>query len=118
MAQEEFSFSKIRFRLENIERDARFCLNMMDRYQSPQPSATPPPPTGTPVPPTDVYKVIAALAAASLDVSRVDVVVVNGRLAVTPRKFLGPDWGGYNDFLRGVGFTWVSKGRLSHWEAA
>ena len=91
---------------------------MLARAQTPQPSATPQTPTGTPVPPTDVYRVIAVLAAAGLDASRVDVAVVGTRLVVTPRKFLGDAWGGYNDFLRGVGFKWVSAGKLSHWEAA
>ena len=84
--------------------------------------AAPPPPSpapdGTPVPPHDVYRVIEALAAAGLDASRVDVLVVDGRLVVTPKKFLGDAWGGFNDYLSGVGFKWVRAGNLSHWEAA
>lgn len=79
--------------------------------------ATPKASEGTPVPLADSGGVLDALEGAGLDASILNILLHEGRLVVSPKRFLGDVWGKYNDALMAAGLVWVSEGKLSRWEA-
>ena len=58
----------------------------------------------------------AKLEAAGIDVSQLDVEENETMISVSPKKFLGDQWGPINDKIRDIGGTWVRDGRSSRWE--
>jgi hypothetical protein len=58
----------------------------------------------------------AILEAAGIDVSQLDVEENETMISVSPKKFLGDQWGPINDKLREIGGNWVRDGRSSRWE--
>jgi len=71
---------------------------------------------GTPVPPADLSRVLDALEGAGLDASILNILLVEGKLIVSPKRFLGDVWGVYSDALVRAGLKWISAGKQSHWE--
>ena len=58
----------------------------------------------------------AILEAAGVDISQLDVEENETTILVSPKKFLGDQWGPINDKLREIGGTWIRDGRNSRWE--
>lgn len=63
--------------------------------------------------PTDV---MSRLQAAGIDVSLLDIEEGDEVVSVSPKKFLGDQWGPINESMRGIGGNWVRDGRNSRWE--
>ena len=110
--------SRLRLQLEDVQKSVKYCIELLDRVQTPQPSAPPLAKDGTHGPQLDVDGVLNAIAYAHLDTSVMNVQVVNDRLVVSAKKWLDEGWDEYDAVLRKMGFKWVSMGRQSHWEAA
>ena len=58
----------------------------------------------------------AKLEAAGINVSQLDIEENETMISVSPKKFLGDQWGPINDKIREIGGTWVRDGRSSRWE--
>lgn len=58
----------------------------------------------------------AKLESAGVDVSQLDVEENETTISVSPKKFLGDQWGPINDKIREIGGNWVRDGRNSRWE--
>jgi len=39
----------------------------------------------------------------------------DGKRTIHPKKYLAGEWEKINNYLRGLGFDWVSAGKKSHW---
>ncbi len=58
----------------------------------------------------------AMLEAAGIDVSQLDVEENETTISISPKKFLGDQWGPINDKLREINGVWIRDGRNSRWE--
>ena len=56
------------------------------------------------------------LETAGIDTQLLDVEENDAVISVTPKKFLGDQWGPINDKIRELGGTWIRDGRSSRWE--
>ena len=56
------------------------------------------------------------LQAAGIDVSQLDIEEGDEVISVSPKKFLGDQWGPINESMRTIGGNWVRDGRNSRWE--
>lgn len=63
--------------------------------------------------PTDVR---SRLQAAGIDVALLNIEEGDEVVSVSPKKFLGDQWGPINESMRGIGGNWVRDGRNSRWE--
>ena len=63
--------------------------------------------------PTDAR---SRLQAAGIDVSQLDIEEGDEVISVSPKKFLGDQWGPINESMRTMGGNWVRDGRNSRWE--
>jgi len=51
-----------------------------------------------------------------IDLNLLNIEETDETILITPKKFLGDQWGSINDVIRGLNGTWVREGRDSHWE--
>jgi hypothetical protein len=58
----------------------------------------------------------AILEAAGVDVSQLDIEENETIISVSPKKFLGDQWGPINEKMREIGGIWIRDGRSSRWE--
>jgi hypothetical protein len=58
----------------------------------------------------------ARLEAAGVDTSQLDIEENETTISVSPKKFLGDQWGPINNKIRELGGTWIRDGRSSRWE--
>ena len=58
----------------------------------------------------------AKLEAAGVDTSQLDIEENETTISVSPKKFLGDQWGPINNKIRELGGTWIRDGRSSRWE--
>jgi hypothetical protein len=58
------------------------------------------------------------LQAAGFDVSLLDIEEKETMISISPKKFLGDQWGPINDKIRELGGNWIRDGRNSRWELA
>ena len=58
----------------------------------------------------------AMLESAGIDVSQLDVEENETTISISPKKFLGDQWGPINDKLKEVNAVWIRDGRNSRWE--
>jgi hypothetical protein len=56
------------------------------------------------------------LEAVGVDTSLLDIEENEATIQVTPKRFLGDQWGPINDKIREMGGTWIRDGRNSRWE--
>ena len=58
----------------------------------------------------------ARLEAAGIDTNQLDIEENETTISVSPKKFLGDQWGPINDKIREIGGNWIRDGRSSRWE--
>ena len=56
------------------------------------------------------------LEAAGVDISQLDIDENETTILVSPRKFLGDQWGQINEKIKELGGNWIRDGRSSRWE--
>jgi hypothetical protein len=56
------------------------------------------------------------LEAAGIDTSQLNIEENSTIISISPKKFLGDQWGPINDKIKEIGGTWVRNGRSSRWE--
>jgi hypothetical protein len=56
------------------------------------------------------------LNVAGIDTSQLDVEENETTISISPKKFLGDQWGPINDKIRELGGSWIRDGRNSRWE--
>jgi hypothetical protein len=56
------------------------------------------------------------LESADVDTSQLDIEENETIISVSPKKFLGDQWGPINDKIREISGTWIRDGRSSRWE--
>lgn len=56
------------------------------------------------------------LEEAGLDLGLVDFEESETIVTITPKRFLGDQWGSVNDVIKQVGGNWIRDGRNSRWE--
>lgn len=56
------------------------------------------------------------LEAAGVDLSLLDIEENETSITISPKKFLGEQWGSINDAIRGIGGNWIRDGKSSRWE--
>jgi len=53
---------------------------------------------------------------AGIDVDLLNIEDKEDVIIISPKKFLGDQWGPINDAIRSLGGNWVREGRDSRWE--
>ena len=56
------------------------------------------------------------LTIAGIDISQLNVEENEISISISPKKFLGDQWGLINDKIRELGGNWIRDGRNSRWE--
>jgi hypothetical protein len=56
------------------------------------------------------------LIIAGIDISQLNIEENETLISISPKKFLGDQWGPINDKIRELGGNWIRDGRNSRWE--
>jgi len=51
-----------------------------------------------------------------IDMNLLNIEETNDQTIITPKKFLGDQWGSINNAIRELGGNWIREGRESRWE--
>ncbi|MCW4049242.1 MAG: hypothetical protein NWE89_05835 [Candidatus Bathyarchaeota archaeon] len=82
-----------------------------------EPAAKWPPEEQQPTPQQDQPQDFRSnLQAAGVDIALLEIEEDGALVSISPKKFLGDQWGPINDVLRGMGGNWIRDGRNSRWE--